>query len=202
VVDRDGKYFDARVAHGVIESMWEENGEALGFNVWFNGSLRKVPYAFYGKDNSLLNYPAAANKHMLRFFYLTVGGEHYHIGKEIDWRTPIWRKNKVKGTSMRVEKCVLCGGTDHAHSCRGMCNSCQILCHYHHTKNGAGVWITPSPHMSKKRLVGCWEPELLNKLKCRHKGYLLKANDKGDWGFFEDEESMRHYKHWKEVLSG
>lgn len=195
-------YVEARIAHGVVEELWVEDGVAEGLTVWFNGELRKCSYDFTGNNNAMLGSIDLMNNKPIAFYYVTMGaGITYLIGKELKWRDKAWRTSRLRGSDIWIEKCVFCGSVSRPHDSRGMCRVCYHSLFHHFSKCDKDVWMPSSPQKLKDRQATCWEPSLLNAVNYQHQGYVVKA--KGDkWGFFSDDEAMSKYLEWREKQDG
>lgn len=197
-----GKVFcvDSRMALGIIESLWVEDGEAKGFKVWLNGSIHDCIHAFPGKENTLLGRPELLYGEVLQMFYIKLDptAPPVLIANEVLWDARKWRDKRMRGSSVQIEKCVLCGSTQWPHASRGLCRRCECNLQFWFAKYPPGEWIPETVRkFNESRYLSCWEPAMLNAARCRYKGYLLEARDDGMWRFADDPESMELYQAWK-----
>lgn len=182
-----------RNTYGTIRDLWVEEGIPMGFNVWFNGGIAQVSFDFSGANNAILNKPFYVNLKLLEFTYIKVGSLPIYIGKQIHWDKLQW-KNYKHSSGVYIEKCVLCGGTDHPHKHQGLCRVCEINIRYYYRKHGKDTWITPSSAMRRKRFVSGWEPQLLNMMHASFKDCFLEAREDGCWRFRYDQARAEHYQ--------
>lgn len=191
---RTGRAFTAGVSTtvGVIESFLVENGQAAGFQIWFNGALFPVAFDFSGRNNALLHDIAPCKGKLLEFLYLHVGAESVGVGTKILWDAPLWRPKRMKHRGIYIEKCALCGSVTNPHARRGVCKSCERNLYQIFDQYGPDNWIIPAKPTREKRLKSCWEPRLLNTVRYVHKGCLLEAREDGCWRFKSQEENERN----------
>jgi len=167
-----------RTASGIIESVSENY-----ISVWANGELVNCYYKFEGKEQALLTAPELLKDRVMEFYYVKIGNTEYSIGKGVCWHRERWREMRLRGTNIWIDKCALCGSTQHKHANRGVCISCEANLHYYYDTYGVGNWIQPSQQMIKKRYESVWKPSALNLVKYRYKGTTLEANETGEWRF-------------------
>lgn len=182
-----------RNTYGTIRDLWVDGDVPRGFHVWFNGGITQVPFDFSGANNALLNKPGYVNLKLLEFTYIKIGSLPIYIGKSIHWDRLQW-KNYKHSSGAYIEKCVLCGGTDHPHKHQGLCRVCEINIRYYYGKYGRDSWITPSNSMKAKRFISGWESKLLNMMNASFKDCFLEAREDGCWRFRYDQARADHYQ--------
>lgn len=189
---------EARVATGIIHSIWEESDSARGFYIWFNGELFPCEFYFIGKNNALLNSSTLATGKLLEFIYIKVGEGRTGVGRNVLHQAKPWHSRRVKDTEIRVEKCIMCGGVDAPHESRGMCKVCERNLYRFYEQYGLETWIRPSNILAAKRRKAAWEPQLMNLVKYRFQDCYLEARDNGDWRFSPNVQALEQYISSKE----
>ena len=189
----EARTFDVSTANGVIEKLWIVDGAPKGVEVWFNGSIRHIPYVFEGTEQAILTAHDRLVDQPFRFYRLLINNEEILIGQTILWDAKKWRPKRMKKTRLWIEKCALCGTTSQKHASRGVCKSCEINLRYYFDKHGVGTYIKPSTPMRRSRLATCWHPDLLNACLVAHQGYLVRANSDGYFVFEEHHTTMQNY---------
>lgn len=178
------------ITFGIIEDYWIDEGTPSGFQVWFNGQLFKVSFSFVGKNNSLLNSIGPLRGKLLEFYYLKLDEYRLGIYRSVLWDKAPWRPHRLRGTSIHIEKCALCGGTDYIHANRGFCVKCESHMYYFSKKYGYDTWIPPGYSTGKTRKQNSWECSLLNTMNYKFKGTTIIAREDGYWMFKSKEESV------------
>lgn len=176
---------------GIIEDYWVDSGEVKGFLVWFNGALTKVLMSFAGKNKALLHNITPMAGKLLSFCYVKLGKYKSYTGMEVLWGQKPWRPKRVRHSTLRVEKCALCGGTDVVHARRGICKGCDGNVHIYFKRYGVGEWIMPSRYMREKRELSAWEPTLLTVVDYHCRGHIVEAREDGCWRFRPEKTKYR-----------
>ena len=186
------KTVKVRIAYGIAERFWVEEGKVLGVKAWLNGVLHNVPHELSSKESSILFAPEEICGQEYSMYYLSIGGTTSLIGKEIRWDTKTWRNYRLRGSSAYIEKCCFCGNALRIPKARGMCKTCENNIPVYFAE-GVDTWITPRAHILKSREESCWEPSLLNRCEPMCRGYVVVSNDDGKFMFKSDETVYRNY---------
>lgn len=182
---KTGKAFVVRVSTtvGIIEDFYVVDGKALGFRIWFNGELFSVAFDFTGRNNALLRDIKITQGKLIEFLYLHMGSNSVGVGIQVLWDAKLWRPNRMKRRGIRIEKCVVCGGTNNPHADRGVCKTCERNMYRIFKQFGPDTWMMPRKYTREKRRASCWEPKIMNIVQYKHQGHLLEAREDGCWRF-------------------